>query len=254
MKYYIPYMGSKGKIAEKVIDVLPKSEVLVDLFAGGCSITQCASFSDKWKKIICNDIHESVISLFKDCISNKFDGDIPWVSREEFFKRVDAEQYIASVWSFGNRGREGGYMYSKELEPLKEAAHRHMYGDDTMYKEYEDFFSKNPKFRLQHMERVNCLRNITVGNTPIEFFSKNYKDVYIPHDSVIYCDPPYKNTKRYNKKTFDWDEFLDWAKKQTVPVYVSEYECVGEVVAEIKKLSSVGSDKRKTIEKIFLVN
>ena len=31
----MPYQGSKSRIAEWVIDVLPKSHTLVDLFAGG---------------------------------------------------------------------------------------------------------------------------------------------------------------------------------------------------------------------------
>lgn len=123
-----------------------------------------------------------------------------------------------------------------------------------MYKKYKDFFKKNPKFRLQHIERINNLKNITVGNTPIIYASCNYKDLLIPDDSVIYCDPPYKNTKRYNKQNFDWDEFYVWAKKQKVPVYVSEYECEGKEVAQFSKLSSVGQEKRKTVEKLFLIN
>lgn len=58
-------MGSKGKIAEKIIDVLPKAHFLIDAFAGGCSITQCASSAAKWNTIICNDLNESAICLFQ---------------------------------------------------------------------------------------------------------------------------------------------------------------------------------------------
>lgn len=252
---YIPYLGSKGRIAEKIVNALPAADSLVDIFAGGCSITTCASFSGKWNRILCNDIHASTIELFKDCLAGKLDGDVDWVSRKEFFERVDKEQYIASVWSFGNRVREGGYMYSKELEPLKEALHRHLQGDDTLYNQHLDFFKENPKFRLQHMERINQLRSIKVGDTPIEFSTKDYREVEIPDNSVIYCDPPYKNTKRYNKKDFDWDAFVDWAQRQTVPVYVSEYQCnAGKEVASFDKLCSVGAQKLQKVERLFLLN
>ena len=35
MRYGMPYQGSKSRIAEWVVDTLPKSHTLVDLFAGG---------------------------------------------------------------------------------------------------------------------------------------------------------------------------------------------------------------------------
>jgi site-specific DNA-adenine methylase len=35
MKYGLPWQGSKSRIAEWVVDLLPQSHVLVDLFAGG---------------------------------------------------------------------------------------------------------------------------------------------------------------------------------------------------------------------------
>lgn len=46
--YGLPYMGSKSAIAEKIVEFLPKSTTLVDLFGGGGAITDCASQSGKW--------------------------------------------------------------------------------------------------------------------------------------------------------------------------------------------------------------
>lgn len=37
MRYGIPYMGSKNRIAKWIVDSLPASDTLVDLFAGGCA-------------------------------------------------------------------------------------------------------------------------------------------------------------------------------------------------------------------------
>ena len=54
--------------------------------------------------------------------------------------------------------------------------------------------------------------------------SVDFAEVEIPSDSVIYCDPPYRGTSSYSKaKHFNHDRFCDWALRQTVPVFVSEY-------------------------------
>lgn len=38
--YGLPYMGSKNKIAEWVVAHIPQADTLVDLFAGGCAVTE----------------------------------------------------------------------------------------------------------------------------------------------------------------------------------------------------------------------
>ena len=42
MTYGLPYKGSKTKLAERIIDLMPRAEHLYDLFAGGCAIAHCA--------------------------------------------------------------------------------------------------------------------------------------------------------------------------------------------------------------------
>ena len=41
MKYGLPYQGSKSRIADWVLSVLPASHTLVDLFAGGGCDSAC---------------------------------------------------------------------------------------------------------------------------------------------------------------------------------------------------------------------
>lgn len=55
--YGVPYRGSKNKLAEDIIALLPKGKRLVDLFAGGCAITHCALLSGKWETILSNDLY-----------------------------------------------------------------------------------------------------------------------------------------------------------------------------------------------------
>ena len=55
--------------------------------------------------------------------------------------------------------------------------------------------------------------------------SKDYRDVEILHDSIVYCDIPYKNTGHYsNEIEFNHDEFYEWAATRKFPVYISEYD------------------------------
>lgn len=64
----------------------------------------------------------------------------------------------------------------------------------------------------------------------------DYADVAIPDDAVIYCDIPYEDTNVYDTQHgFDHARFLEWALRQTQPVFISSYriddprfECVME--------------------------
>lgn len=117
--YGIPYQGSKNRIAEWVVDKLPPSDVLADVFAGGCAITHCAALSGKYGRIICNDIGGGP-ELFRRSMSGEFSADkMEWVSREDFFARKETDPYVKFVWSFGNNGTT--YLYSREIEPYKKA-------------------------------------------------------------------------------------------------------------------------------------
>ena len=79
--------------------------------------------------------------------------------------------------------------------------------------------------RLQNMERLERLWDLQslqgMGN--IEVFQGDYRELGIPEEEkyVIYCDPPYINTKGYSTK-FSHEEFYGWAKRQK-NCYISEY-------------------------------
>lgn len=70
-KYGLPFKGSKNKLAERIVALLPLATHLYDVFAGGCAITHAALLSDKFKEVHANDITDSV-KLFEDALN----GDI----------------------------------------------------------------------------------------------------------------------------------------------------------------------------------
>ena len=86
--------------------------------------------------------------------------------------------------------------------------------------------------------------------------SVDFSEVEIPSDSVIYCDPPYRGTEGYRKaKGFNHDRFYDWALRQTVPVFISEYampEDFVEVAAWRKVCSMSQYTHKETTEKLFV--
>lgn len=123
----LPYLGSKSKIAGKVIGVLPESEHLYDVFAGGCSISHAALLSGKWEHIHANDLSDAP-RLFLDAVEGKYRNEKRWISREGFFALKDSEPYVRCCWSFGNTG--SGYIYSRKIEPYKRACHYAVVFDD----------------------------------------------------------------------------------------------------------------------------
>ena len=126
--YGLPYTGSKSKIAHWVIDNLPCGRVLIDAFAGGCSITHRALLSKKWQTIIANDINGKYPQLFLDAVQGKYRDELRWISREDFERLKAKDAFVACCWSFGNNLK--GYMYSQRIEPYKRALHYAIVFDD----------------------------------------------------------------------------------------------------------------------------
>ena len=103
------------------MSLLPKRTHLIDLFCGGCAVSHAALLRNKYEHIHINDINWMCPTLFIDALNGKYQNETRWISREDFFRLKDTDPYVAVVWSFGNNLR--GYLYSKEIEPLKKAIH-----------------------------------------------------------------------------------------------------------------------------------
>ena len=121
MTYGLPYMGSKSKIAEEILAVLPPAHNFVDLCFGGGAVTHCAMLSRKYKHFIVNDVERYGMDLFCDAIDGKYANETRWVSREEFFALKEIDPYVRICWSFGNDQRT--YLYAREIEEYKHCFH-----------------------------------------------------------------------------------------------------------------------------------
>ena len=128
MKYGLPYKGSKNRLAEHIVRLMPKADHLIDLFCGGCAVSHAAMLAGKYKHIHINDCDWRPVTLFMDVLAGRYQDDTRWISREQFLELKDTDPYVAIIWSFGNNMRD--YLYSREIEPLKRAIHYAIFYDD----------------------------------------------------------------------------------------------------------------------------
>lgn len=55
-KYGFPYKGSKSKIADELIAVMPSGNRFIDLFGGGGAVSHCACLSGKYNSVLYREI------------------------------------------------------------------------------------------------------------------------------------------------------------------------------------------------------
>lgn len=134
-KYGAAYQGSKSKIADEIISMLPNKKYFIDAFAGGGALAHCALESGRFEHIIANDI------LTKDILEAHFlwtpeqhlEFQKKWITKEEFEKTNNL--YIKTCWSFSNNRK--AYIYSKDCYEYKRRLHNAIcFGN---YKEFEDY-------------------------------------------------------------------------------------------------------------------
>lgn len=129
MSFGMPYKGSKSAIARDIVGVLPAGTRLVELFCGGCAVTDYARRkTDKYSEFLVNDIDGRNPSLFMKAIAGGFRDEDRWISRDDFFRLKETDDYARICFSFGNDGKT--YMYGSPIEPYKRAIHHIVFWED----------------------------------------------------------------------------------------------------------------------------
>lgn len=129
MSFGLPYKGSKSSIAKDIVTVLPGGNRLVDLFCGGCSVTDYAmKKTEKFNRFLINDINGRNPKTYIRALRGGFRNEDRWISRQDFFKLKETDDYVRLCFSFGNDCRT--YMYGPQLEPYKEAIHSIVFWED----------------------------------------------------------------------------------------------------------------------------
>ena len=125
----LPYMGSKNSIAKDIVNALPSGERLVDLFAGGCAITDYAlKNTNKFSRFMVNDLNGWTPKAYVKALAGGFNDEERWISRQDFLRLKDTDLYVKLCFSFGNSLKT--YMYNPALEPYKRALHHIIFWED----------------------------------------------------------------------------------------------------------------------------
>ena len=134
-KYGSAYQGSKSKIADDIISLLPARKYFIDAFSGGGALAHCALESGKFEHIIANDLQTKDIleAHFLWTPEQHLEFQKKWITKEEFEQTNDL--YIKTCWSFSNNRK--AYIYSKACYEYKRRLHNAIcFGK---YKEFEDY-------------------------------------------------------------------------------------------------------------------
>ena len=197
------YFGGKARISKELSyffnNQLKDNQPFVDMFCGSCNIIAKIN-SDRVR--IANDKHKYLISMWKDLQNGvDFPKELTEVQYKYISKHLDENQGLSGFVGFGcsfSGKWWGGYARRKPIQ------------------------------RNYCLNAYNStIKKIKTMDT-VQFYNLDYKDVFIPSGSLIYCDIPYKNKTQYNSKEvgrFNHVEFYQWVKDNSskYDIYISEY-------------------------------
>jgi len=225
------YMGSKNRIAKPLLEIILRNrqpgQYYVEPFVGG------ANLIDKVENPrIGNDINSYLIALLQATQNG-------WLPPKEI-----NETWYHDIKYFTEK-------YEKAL--VGYTGFQLSYG--ALW--FSNYRKDKTKKRNYSKEAYNNIIKQIPGLKGIEFHNKNYWELIIPHNSIVYCDPPYQGTTSY-KINFDHEKFWNWVrkiKKQGHQVFISEYnapedfKCIWEKPI-ISQISKKGNKNR--VEKLFI--
>lgn len=224
------YVGSKNRIAKDLLNImLPYrgNRVWVEPFVGGGNIIDKVT-GDRLGSDVNADVIGALIFI-RDHLGKIPRNNLEFT--ESMYKNLRNQEecmlksFASFAYSFGAKWL-GGWGRGENRDYVNEA--------------YKNAVKQSPK--LQGVDLV-C---------------RQYYDLDIPANSLIYCDPPYKNTTGYAVGGFDHDKFFDWCrsmKQKGHIVFVSEYQAPDdfECVYEKKIVSSLDKNTggKFGLEKLF---
>lgn len=241
-------MGSKSRIAKHIVPIIQEQidknnvQGYIEPFCGGANVID---------KINCNtkigfDINPYLIALLNRV---KEGGELyDEVSKELYdqaraaYNSGDTSEFedwqignIGFLASFNGRFFSGGYAKSG-YEKTKNG------------KKYRDYYQESKRNLLNQSESLK----------DIVFNCQDYrKTIFLKNGYVVYCDPPYQNTKKFEySQNFDYEEFWnimrEWSKKNIVIISElqapDDFDCIWE--KEVSR-SIKATDKSRATEKLF---
>ena len=240
------YMGSKARFTKEILPIILKDrkpeQWYVEPFAGGMNAI-CEVQGNR----IANDKNLHLIAMWKGLSENRErPNDIPKElydkARTEYNNGKNTEfddfmiGWIGWMGSANGRFFDGGYSGKS----------------NTKIGTVRDYIK----------EAISNIEKQLPKMVGVQFENKDYTELEIPANSIIYCDIPYQGTKQYStSKDFNHSKFWNWCRekaKQGHTIFVSEYnapvdfECVWqkEAKSSLSANGKIGGNKL-SVEKLF---
>lgn len=223
-------MGSKNKYAKDILPIILSQRSIyqsyIEPFAGGMNTIDKVD-GRRWA----NDSHSYLIAMWNALLYKSWNP--PLFVSESLYEHVKTnpnnyETELVGYIGFNSYGAKwfGGYRRDKE--------------------------GKRDYWR-EHYNNIQIQRTRMYG---VSLTCGSYLDMEIPNNSVVYCDPPYKETTKY-ASDFSHEVFWDWVRQigEHNPVFVSEYqapddfECLWQKRVNNTLAKDTGS--KQGIEKLF---
>ena len=195
-KYGAAYQGSKSKIADDIISLLPARKYFIDAFSGGGALGHCALESGKFEHIIANDLQtkDRLEAHFLWTAKQHLEFQKKWVTKEEFEKTENL--YIKTCWSFSNNRK--AYIYSNACYEYKRLLHNAIcFGN---YKEFEDYcgidLSEIDSYDDLNERRKAARRAILNALKPYSFKEPINSNTHIPkeiYDAILGGNKDWRN-------------------------------------------------------------
>lgn len=197
------YMGSKRLLAKYLLPIILKNrqagQYYVEPFAGGMNIIDKVDGNR-----IANDSNSYVIAMFKAVVAG-WEPPIEINAETHKHIRQNKTEYPPHLVGFVLIGCSFGGDW---------------YGGFARSSDNRNYCLEARRAVLKQAEKL-------VG---VNFVTGSYLDLEIPKKSIIYCDPPYKHTKKY-KDTLDYNLFYTWCKEKREQghiIFISEFSMPDE--------------------------
>jgi DNA adenine methylase len=231
------YLGSKNRFGKEIAEVLQKYgppnkyKCYLEPFCGSLSVT--IHMVDEYH-ITISDYNKSLIMLWKELKSGSFKfpkkiSEKMWLKYKNDPNPSSMKAYLGHGCSFGGCWF-GGYVGTyRSNDKIKDA-------------NKQTFNSLNK--RLPYIKKINKIKYCSY-------------DQWEPKNMLIYCDPPYKDTRNgYLNKDFNHDYFWNimrkWSKHNVV--IISEFKAPKDFKCIWKKKKHVNMNKyqKNSVEKLFI--